>query len=274
MPELPEVETVRMGLEPAMARRMIARAVVNSHALRGGVPLDFAERVTGKKIGSLLRRGKYMILPLVAGEAIVWHLGMSGRVRVYSPFEQYEAEKHDHIVFEIEGGGIVVFNDPRRFGMMYLVAADWEAEKPFAAMGPEPLGNGFNGEILLNALRGKSGPIKGALLDQAVVAGLGNIYVCEALFRSGIRPQRRGVDVSSDEADRLARHIQAVLRDALASGGSSLRDYRKADGGMGYFQHHFDVYGQEKEPCKICETPVRRIVQSGRSTFFCGECQK
>jgi formamidopyrimidine-DNA glycosylase len=274
MPELPEVETVRMGLEPVMAEQLIKLALVNSHALRGGVPVDFSERVTAMRVEALLRRGKYMILTLSSGEAIIWHLGMSGRVRVYAPEENYIAEKHDHIVFDMQGGDRVVFNDPRRFGMMYLVSRDWEMEMPFSKMGAEPLGNGFNGVVLFEALRRKKGPIKGALLDQTVVAGLGNIYVCEALFRAGVHPERRGCDVSVSEAEILAGHIKDVLRDALASGGSSLRDYRKTDGGMGYFQHHFDVYGQEREPCKSCKTPVERIVQSGRSTFFCGVCQK
>ena len=275
MPELPEVETVRRGLEPVMAGQRIERVVVNRHDLRGGVPADFSLRLQDKIVDRLERRGKYMLLHVGDVHMVVWHLGMSGRVRVYDAGERYEAETHDHIVFEMENGCRIVFNDPRRFGMMYVLPQDaWEVAEPFASMGPEPLGNGFNGAALHEVLARRKGPIKTVLLNQAVVAGLGNIYVCEALYRARISPFRRGMDVSAAEAESLAGHMRDVLNDALDSGGSSLRDYRKADGGMGYFQHHFDVYGREGEACKICKTPVERSVQSGRSTFYCGACQR
>lgn len=275
MPELPEVETVRLGLEPVMRGQVVEAVQVNRFDLRGGTPGDFAERVQGAVVRDLVRRGKYMILVLDNAESIVWHLGMSGRVRVYDSADLYKAEKHDHVIFDMEGGVRVVFCDPRRFGMMYLVPEAWEAEKPFAGMGPEPLGNGFDGEALYRALRKRKGPIKSALLDQGVVAGLGNIYVCEALYMTGIDPARRGMDVSAEECARLVPAIRDVLNAALASGGSSLRDHVRTDGEMGYFQHQFKVYGREGEACVAaeCGAAVERFVQAGRSTFYCAACQ-
>lgn len=275
MPELPEVETVRLGLEPAMRGQVIGGVIVHRYDLRGGVPDDFIARVRGARVSALIRRGKYMVLELDSGVAIIWHLGMSGRVRVYDSAADYRSEKHDHVIFDMEGGVRVVFCDPRRFGMMYLSGADWQAEAPFAAMGVEPLGNAFNGDTLYKALQKRKGPIKTALLDQAVVAGLGNIYVCEALYMTGLSPNRRACDLSAEDCARLVPAIRDVLMAALASGGSSLRDYKKADGGMGYFQHHFKVYGREGELCPSpdCDQIVERMVQAGRSTFYCQRCQ-
>lgn len=275
MPELPEVETVRLGLEPVMRGRRIVGVVVNRFDLRGGTPVDFAARVQGSVVRDLVRRGKYIVLVLDNDEVVIWHLGMSGRVRVYDSADLYKAEKHDHVIFDMEGGARISFCDPRRFGMMYLAPAAWEDEKPFVLMGPEPLGNGFDGEILYRALRKRKGPIKSALLDQAVVAGLGNIYVCEALYMTGIDPARRGMDVREEECARLVPAIRDVLNAALASGGSSLRDHVQTDGEMGYFQHQFKVYGREGEVCVgvKCNAVVERIVQAGRSTFYCARCQ-
>lgn len=274
MPELPEVETVRVGIEPVLLGGVLSDVVINRFDLRGGIPEDFAERVKGAVITRTERRGKYIFIVFDNGQLAVLHLGMSGRIRIYKADEDYVPEKHDHVVLRMQGGARVVFNDPRRFGMLYLVAVDEiDNVAPFALMGPEPLGNGFSGAVLHERLAGKRGPIKSALLDQRVVAGLGNIYVCEALYRVRVSPFRVAGQVSAAECDDLARAIRDVLNAALASGGSSLKDYRQADGELGYFQHSFDVYGREGEACKNCKAPIERSVQSGRSTFYCTQCQ-
>ena len=277
MPELPEVETTRLGLLPALQGAVIKRAEVRRHDLRGGVPADMVDILKGARVKGLERRGKYMIMPLVDSvHVVIWHLGMSGRARVVAPGAEDAPQKHDHVVLETEAGFRVIYNDARRFGMFYaLPAKGWEDCAPFNAMGPEPLGNGFNGPALRAALTKRKGPIKTALLDQRVVAGLGNIYVCEALFRAGISPLRRACDVTADECESLVPQIKAVLADALEAGGSSLRDYRQASGQNGYFQHKFDVYDREGEPCSCgdCSGSVERIVQAGRSTFYCEACQ-
>lgn len=274
MPELPEVETVRIGIEPVLVGRMLEHVAVNRFDLRGGIPKDFAARVSGAVVERTERRGKYIFIVFDNGELAVLHLGMSGRIRVYQAADVYGPEKHDHVVLTMQGGVRVVFNDPRRFGMLYLVGVDdIDTVMPFAAMGPEPLGNAFSGAALFEKLARKKGPIKSALLDQRVVAGLGNIYVCEALYRTRISPFRVAGQVSAAECDDLAIAIRTVLNEALASGGSSLKDYRRADGELGYFQHQFDVYGREDEACKGCDVPIIRAVQSGRSSFYCGVCQ-
>lgn len=206
--------------------------------------------------------------------AFVWHLGMSGSVRIYQGADEYEALKHDHVVFGTDNGACVAFNDPRRFGMMYLVDEDWEALEPFSRMGPEPLGNGFSAGALAEKLVNKKAPIKTALLDQRVVAGLGNIYVCEALYRAGVHPARLSLDVGEGEVAALVGHVRDVLGEAIESGGSSLRDHKMTDGSLAYFQHHFDVYDREGEACGRCgKNCVERIVQSGRSSFFCSNTQ-
>ncbi|WP_292289551.1 bifunctional DNA-formamidopyrimidine glycosylase/DNA-(apurinic or apyrimidinic site) lyase [Marivita sp.] len=283
MPELPEVETVRRGLIPAMEDQIIARAQVNRPDLRWPFPENMAERLTGKRVLRLRRRSKYILADLDSGETALIHLGMSGRMLVSGdPLGQFvhdhpATEKHDHVVLDMDNGARITFNDPRRFGAMDLFATDGADTHPLlASIGPEPLGNSFDEPYLVAALAHRNTPMKAALLDQKTVAGLGNIYVCEALFRSKIHPTRPARKVSKDRLSRLVPVIREVLRDAIEAGGSSLRDFRQADGELGYFQHSFDVYGREGAPCRTpgCNSTIRRIVQSGRSTFYCPTCQR
>ncbi|MEO1548827.1 MAG: bifunctional DNA-formamidopyrimidine glycosylase/DNA-(apurinic or apyrimidinic site) lyase [Pseudomonadota bacterium] len=283
MPELPEVETVRRGLLPAMEGRVIARADVRRPDLRWPFPPRMAERLTGARITALRRRSKYILADLDRGETLLIHLGMSGRMTISGQvpgafFQQIEPlQTHDHVVFDMEGGGRIAFNDARRFGAMDLMATGQEgAHKLLASLGPEPLGNGFHVDYLAQRLRGRLMPMKAALLDQKIVAGLGNIYVCEALWRAGISPKRRAGTVSRVRLDRLVPAIRDVLAEAIEAGGSSLRDHRQASGELGYFQHAFRAYGQENAPCQTpdCGGTIRRIVQSGRSSFYCPRCQR
>ncbi len=270
MPELPEVETVRRGLQPVLEGRRIAQALVRRDGLRWPFPDRMAERLTGAMVTGLNRRAKYLLVALDTGETLIIHLGMSGRMLV----SDAEPGKHDHVVLEIEGGARVTFNDARRFGMMDLIESDRVHQHPLLAdLGPEPLGNDFNALVLTTAFAGKKSPIKSALLDQTIVAGLGNIYVCEALWRAGINPLRLAGEVGS--VDLLVRVIREVLSDAIEAGGSSLRDHRQTNGELGYFQHSFSVYGREGQACRTvgCLGVIERIVQSGRSTFWCPTCQ-
>ena len=282
MPELPEVETVRAGLQPVMEGRVIEKAEVNRPDLRWPFPPRMAERLTGQRVLALRRRSKYLLADLSGGESLLIHLGMSGRMLISGHklgrfFHDHPApQKHDHVVLTMEGGARVTFNDARRFGAMDLVAtAQAEAHPLLAALGPEPLGNGFDGATLAARLAGRRTPIKSALLDQRTVAGLGNIYVCEVLFRAGVHPERLAGDQGAEGAARLVPIIREVLAEAIAAGGSSLRDFRQADGELGYFQHAFRVYGREGEPCSApgCSGQIHRIVQAGRSSFFCPICQ-
>ncbi len=283
MPELPEVETVRRGLAPAMEGVVIAQADVNRPDLRWPFPDQMANRLSGQTVLRLRRRSKYILADLSGGETLLVHLGMSGRMVVSGdPLGQFvhdhpAAEKHDHVVFHMANGARVTFNDPRRFGAMDLMdTATAEDHKLLAVLGPEPLGNDFHEAHLINAFRGKNTPVKSALLDQRIVAGLGNIYVCEALFRAGVSPMRRAGRIAKPRIAALVPIIRQVLRDAIDAGGSSLRDFRQADGELGYFQHRFDVYGREGEPCHTdgCDGIVTRKVQSGRSSFYCPVCQR
>jgi formamidopyrimidine-DNA glycosylase len=278
MPELPEVETVVRGLRPKLEGRRLARVEQRRPDLRFPLPERFAERLTGRRVERILRRAKYMLLHLDDGQVLLCHLGMSGRMMIVEPpagGPRPPLERHDHVVFTTEGGGEVRFNDARRFGMMDLVSAEaLEAHPLLRDLGPEPLGNDFNGPGLAAALKGKKTPIKAALLDQRVVAGLGNIYVCEALFLSGISPRRQAYTVQGGRAEKLATAVRQVLTRAIEAGGSSLRDYVQADGELGYFQHEWSVYGREGEACRVCAAPLRRLVQSGRSTFYCPGCQR
>ncbi|MEO0982278.1 MAG: bifunctional DNA-formamidopyrimidine glycosylase/DNA-(apurinic or apyrimidinic site) lyase [Pseudomonadota bacterium] len=281
MPELPEVETVRRGLAPAMEGRRILSAEVRRPDLRFPFPERFAERLTGTKLARLNRKAKFLLAELGSGEALIMHLGMSGRFTLSGGevgafvHDTGGDPKHDHVVFHMEGGATVTFNDPRRFGFMELWPLDDLAAYPrLKDLGPEPLSNGFSEAYLNQALAGKSAPIKAALLDQSVVAGLGNIYVCEALYRARISPKRLARSVPGARAARLAPAINAVIADAIEAGGSTLRDFAAADGALGYFQHAFQVYDREGEPCSACGGPIRRIVQSGRSTFYCPACQR
>ncbi len=282
MPELPEVETVRRGLEPVIAGKAIVRADVRRADLRWPFPERMAERLTGRRVEALRRRSKYILADLDGGETLIAHLGMSGRMLVSGVMlgafhhELAAPEKHDHVVLDFEGGARVTLNDARRFGAMDLWPTDQlEAHRLLAGLGPEPLGNAFDADVLMRRLEGRGTPVKAVLLDQKVVAGLGNIYVCEALWRAGISPLRLARDVSPREAEDLVATIRAVLAEAIEAGGSSLRDHRQADGELGYFQHSFAVYGREGEPCRTpgCDGTIARDVQSGRSSFHCPVCQ-
>ena len=283
MPELPEVETVRMGLAPVMAGRRITRAEVRRDGLRWPFPEKMADRLTGAKVLGLRRRSKYILADLDSGETLLVHLGMSGRMLISGTelgkfhHKHPAPEAHDHVVLEMETGARITFNDPRRFGAMDLLATGDDATHPLLAkLGPEPLGNGFHEDYLVRAFVGKKSPVKAALLDQRVVAGLGNIYVCEVLHRAGVNPKRQAGQLASKRAAGLVPVIREVLAEAIAAGGSSLRDYRQASGELGYFQHTFRVYDREGAPCVTpdCTGTVRRIVQSGRSTFYCPACQR
>ncbi|SFR00584.1 bifunctional DNA-formamidopyrimidine glycosylase/DNA-(apurinic or apyrimidinic site) lyase [Poseidonocella sedimentorum] len=283
MPELPEVETVRRGLLPVMEGVRMARVDVNRPDLRWPFPPGMAERLTGAKVAALRRRSKYILADLDSGETMLMHLGMSGRILISGdPLGQFlhdhpAPEKHDHVVFHMQNGARVTFNDPRRFGAIDLFETADEAAHPLLAkLGPEPLGNGFHQSYLVERLRGKAAPIKAALLDQRIVAGLGNIYVCEALYRTGIAPTDKAGQISAARVATLVPAIRDVLGAAILAGGSTLRDFRQADGELGYFQHSFDVYGREGDPCRRaeCGSAIRRIIQSGRSTFFCPRCQR
>ena len=282
MPELPEVETVRRGLTPAMEGAVIAQADVNRPDLRWPFPDRMAERLTGARVHRLRRRSKYILADLDTDETLLIHLGMSGRMLISGdPLGQFvhehpAAEKHDHVVLHMGNGARITFNDPRRFGAMDLMdTATAEQHKLLGVLGPEPLGNDFHEAHLIAAFKGKNTPVKSALLDQRIVAGLGNIYVCEALFRCGISPTRKAGRISKARVAALVPIIRQVLADAIEAGGSSLRDFRQADGELGYFQHSFDVYGREGELCRTegCGAPIARIVQSGRSSFYCRSCQ-
>ncbi len=293
MPELPEVETVRRGLEPAMLGQVFARVEQNRPDLRFPLPENFVARLTGRRIEALSRRAKYLIADLDDGQALIMHLGMSGRFVVEAagapPTEPgaYYNEigrhvVHDHVVFHFASGARVTYNDVRRFGFMDLAPrAELARSRHFDGMGIEPLGNELSGETLARLFAGKSAPLKAALLDQRLVAGLGNIYVCEALFRAGLHPQAGAGSIATptgrprEAAHRLARIIREVLEEAIVSGGSTLRDFAHADGSLGYFQHRFRVYDREGEACVApgCGAAVKRLVQSGRSTFYCEACQ-
>ena len=287
MPELPEVETVRRGLAPAMEGARVTKVEVRHRGLRWPIAKDFERRITGKTVDGLGRRAKYLLADLSSGDVLVMHLGMSGSFRVDDgKIAKYHHEKtknaaHDHVVFHMSNGATVTFNDPRRFGSMKLVKrAKMDAEPLLRSIGPEPLGNEFDAVMLARACVGKKTSLKAALLDQRVVAGLGNIYVCEALFRARLSPKRQASTIAdrggkpNARTSALVDAIKAVLHDAIKAGGSSLRDHRRADGSLGDFQHNFLVYDREGAPCPGCKGKVKRIVQNGRSTFYCPGCQK
>lgn len=275
MPELPEVEIVKRALEPVMLSRPLTSLVFNRPDLRFPLPHDLPAQLVGQKVVHMDRRGKYILGFAGNGHGFVLHLGMSGVIRIEKPHEQTE-QKHDHVLWMFKGGPRIVFNDARRFGFLQATHQDhWQKQPPFHAMGPEPLGNTFNGVHLRGILAGKKTSIKSALLDQRVVAGVGNIYACEALYGAGIDPRRACLDLDEPECESLAQAIKAVLVAAIEKGGSSLKDYKHTDGNLGYFQHHFSVYDREGKPCPKAGCPceskggVQRIVQQGRSTFFC-----
>jgi formamidopyrimidine-DNA glycosylase len=283
MPELPEVETVRRGLEPVMVGHVIAQADVNRPDLRWPLPPRMAERLTGARVSALRRRSKYILADLSTGETLLIHLGMSGRMLISGQqvgefhHDHPAPEKHDHVVLHMEGGARITFNDARRFGAMDLVPTDGaNAHTLLARLGPEPLGNEFDESYLVAALAGRNTPVKSALLDQHLVAGLGNIYVCETLYRARLSPLRSAGQIPADQVRSLVPVIRAVLDEAIEAGGSSLRDYRQAGGELGYFQHRFQVYDREGEACQTpgCTGTITRVVQSGRSSFYCPDCQR
>ncbi len=286
MPELPEVETVCRGLRPVMEGFNFTEVILNRPNLRFPFAPDFIDRIEGQTLIRLTRRAKFLQAELETGHRLYMHLGMSGRFTITQsdlPSEKPELmpgdfaikvntnPKHDHVIFKMSSGYTITYNDPRRFGFMELVAKD--APYRLDGLGPEPLGNDFNAPALSTALKGRKSKIKGALLDQKIIAGLGNIYVCEALFRAGISPLREAGALKAGEIETLTACIKDVIRDAIKAGGSSLRDFTHTDGDLGYFQHSFQVYGREGEPCPACKTPIMRITQSGRSSFYCMTCQ-
>lgn len=276
MPELPEVETVRRGLQPVLEGRNLADVIQRRPDLRFPLPARMADRLRGRRIIHVGRRAKYILVELDGGEVLIVHLGMSGRMTIHEG-PAPAADRHDHVEFLTDGGVTVRFNDARRFGMMDLIASDRLQTHPLlAGLGPEPLGNEFNEAALSSALAGRRTPIKAALLDQRVVAGLGNIYACEALWSARISPRRKAHTIPGARALRLVSAIREVLEAAIAAGGSSLRDYVQASGELGYFQHQWRAYGREGEPCgrEECSGTIRRIVQSGRSTFYCALHQR
>ena len=283
MPELPEVETVRRGLAPTLEGARLTRVEARRTDLRFPFPDNFVERLTGRRIDALKRRAKYLIAELDSGETLVMHLGMSGSFRVEGDeplgafhYERSKAPAHDHVVFHVEGAR-VVYNDPRRFGYMTLITTSMLGEHPlFRDLGMEPLGEDFSAATLGAVLAGARAPLKSALLDQRRVAGLGNIYVCEALHRSRLSPLREAGSLRPAEVKALAKAIQSVLVAAVEAGGSTLRDHRQADGALGYFQHSFEVYDREGAACghAKCAGTISRIVQNGRSTFWCASCQR
>jgi formamidopyrimidine-DNA glycosylase len=287
MPELPEVETVRRGLAPVLEGARLARVEARRPDLRFPLPEGFVQRLTGARIERLDRRAKYLLAPLDRGDTLVMHLGMSGRFEIGGAGARLRPgdfalaappdPKHAHIVFVTDAGAEVTFYDPRRFGYMDLLATTTLSEHPwFAGLGPEPLSCGFDAAYLARAFAGKKQSVKATLLDQRIVAGLGNIYVCEALHRTGIAPEKPAGSIPRRKLDQLVDIIREVLNEAIEAGGSTLRDYAAADGSLGYFQHRFLAYGREGEPCLKpgCTGRIERTVQSGRSTFACSRCQR
>jgi formamidopyrimidine-DNA glycosylase len=293
MPELPEVETVRRGLQPAMEGAKIVRAEARRKDLRFPFQKDFIARLEGQTVIGLGRRAKYLMADLASGDVLLMHLGMSGSFRVRNGHDvealgqfhhpRSEDRTHDHVVFHMSSGSAVIFNDPRRFGYMKIIARHALEDEPLLkGLGPEPLGNEFDATMLARACANRKTSLKAALLDQRVVAGLGNIYVCEALYGAHLSPRRLAATLATkkgeptEHAKRLVRAIHAVLNQAIRAGGSSLRDHRQTNGELGYFQHSFQVYDREGEKCQTagCGGIVRRFTQNGRSTFWCPKCQK
>ena len=283
MPELPEVETVLRGISPILEGNQIDYAQVNRPDLRRPFPNNLAKRLKNRKINFLHRRSKYILIDLSGGETLIMHLGMSGRImisqKVAGTFHHNtnHSQKHDHFVLHLKDNHQLTFNDPRRFGVIDLLRTEnLELSGMLSQIGPEPLSNSFNEAYFVSTMRLKKTNIKSALLDQSVVAGLGNIYVCEALFRAGISPKRQALRISRKKLSSLVPIIKEILLDAISSGGSSLKDFRNASGDLGYFQHSFGVYGREDQDCynTECDSKIKRITQAGRSSFYCSNCQR
>ena len=283
MPELPEVETIMRGISPFLKGATIKKIKLNRADLRWPFPENFASRVKETKVLNLKRRSKYILIDLSTGETLLIHLGMSGKILVSDSkigdyfYESSKLANHDHVIFELNDGTIITYNDPRRFGAMDLAKTDdLNNHKFLEKLGPEPLGNNFNADYLRIELSKKESPIKNVLLNQSVVAGLGNIYVCEALFISGISPKKIASKLSKNKCEKLVRNIRAILISAIEAGGSSLKDFTDIQGNSGYFQFEFYVYGRENKYCKTtnCDRKIKRISQSGRSSFYCPYCQR
>jgi formamidopyrimidine-DNA glycosylase len=274
MPELPEVETVRTGLENSIKAKIVKRAIIRCKKLRYPFPDGLEKLLEGKAIKAIKRRSKYLLLELNDGNTLIMHLGMSGKV-LYKQQLPDEFAKHDHFVMEFTDGSAIVFNDARRFGLIDVCkTSTLPQNKHFKALGPEPLEGEFTADYLKGYLKSRQKSIKVTLMDASCVVGVGNIYAAESLFKSNIDPAKPAAKVSAKKLPVLVQNIQEVLKDAIKSGGSTLRDYVRSDGDVGYFQHNFKVYGRENQPCYICGTSIKRIVQQGRSTFYCPDCQK
>ena len=283
MPELPEVETIMRGISPFLEGATIKKIILNRADLRWPFPENFESRIKGAKVLNLKRRSKYILVELSTGETLLIHLGMSGKILVSNSkignyfYESAQASNHDHVIFALNDGTVITYNDPRRFGAMDLTKTDdLNNHKFLQKLGPEPLGNNFNSEYLKIKLSKKESPIKNVLLDQSIVAGLGNIYVCEALFMSGISPKKKASKISKNKCDELVLNIRTILISAIEAGGSSLKDFTDIQGNPGYFQFDFHVYGRDNEWCKTrdCDHKIKRISQSGRSSFYCPRCQR
>ena len=282
MPELPEVETVKRGLSPVMTGARVALLTLRRKNLRKPFPRAMKKRLEGLKVLGVSRRAKYLLVNLENETVLIWHLGMSGQVRIYKKDDKVpKPEKHDHVQIDLSNGATIVFTDPRRFGLMDLASSDEIPTHPlFKNIGPEPLSRTFTGKVLALRLKGKGTEIKLALMDQKVVAGVGNIYASEALFRSGISPKAKAGSISAVRLDALVREIKKILKKAIKAGGSTLKDHRTTDGGLGYFQNSFAVYDREGQPCPGCDCNVgrtggiKRIVQGGRATFYCPRRQR
>ena len=272
MPELPEVETVRRGIEPHVVGRKIVKVTVRDRRLRWPVPADLAGWLSGKKISGTARRGKYLLLQLSGGDRLIVHLGMSGRLFVLQP--GHPLKKHDHVDIELSGGVLLRFNDPRRFGAVLPWPAQESSHLLIDGMGPEPFDAAFNGDYLFELSRGRSAPVKNFIMDGHVVVGAGHIYAAESLFRAGIRPAKAAGRVTRAQYQVLARHIREVLAEAVKQGGTTLKDFAGDDGAPGYFQQQLFVYGREGEPCRVCRTAVKCQVIGQRSSFYCPQCQK
>lgn len=272
MPELPEVETVRRGLEPHWVGRRIEQVIVRESRLRWPVPATLGRRSTGRVVESLTRRGKYLIATLDSGDRLILHLGMSGRLLVLDA--AHPLKKHDHIDFLLEGERVVRFHDPRRFGAVLWWARNEAEHVLLAGMGPEPFSDAFDGDYLFARSRGRVVPVKSFVMDGRIVVGAGNIYAAESLFRAGIRPTRAAGKLTRGECARLAETIRTVLAEAVALGGTTLRDFFGADGASGYFQQELFVYGREHQPCRVCGTPIKPLVLAQRASCYCPRCQK
>jgi len=275
MPELPEVETIKNGLESKLNNKIISDAVINRPNLRTFFPDNFTDNLKDKKITAFKRRSKYLLIELDNDFLLISHLGMSGKFTIFANDEDYNQDKHDHVIINFSDGTSLVYNDIRRFGLMdFICKNELEKHKLFINLAPEPLTEEFNSDYLYNILKNKNTNIKNAIMNSNIVVGVGNIYACESLFKCGISPTSSCRSIKPNEINKLVGIIKETLQDAIKAGGSTLKDYRKEDGTMGYFQHNFKVYGREGEDCTDCGNKIERIKQQGRSTFFCPDCQK